>query len=212
MAHSVIISVANPKRFVYLNLGDTYKDRKGRKHTLLDINGDPMEFEMRSPAMSLDIDDDHENTIYQWLKNNPSTLGKITIKDTIETQIVATENMIASAEAIQIAIAMSNAELKDFAKLTGIRTKDNSIEFIKAQIIKMANDNPEKFQGIMNDRDKDYRVFIEKAIDADLLAFRNGTYKYNKETIGLNDDAVIIWLKENKDIYALLRKELKKVA
>jgi succinate dehydrogenase flavin-adding protein (antitoxin of CptAB toxin-antitoxin module) len=116
--------------------------------------------------------------------------------------------MIESAEAIQIAVAMTDKEILDFCKLTGIRTKDNSIEFVKAQVIKLSNDDPNKFSRIINDRDKDYRVFIEHAIDAKILNFVNGTYKHNTETIGLTEDQVVLWLKDNKDIHALLRKEM----
>ena len=122
--------------------------------------------------------------------------------------MVSTEKMIESAEAIQIAVAMSDKDVRDFAKLTGIRVKDNSIEFVKAQVIKLANDNPNKFSRIINDRDKDYRVFIENAIDCKMMIFTNGTYKYNKETIGINEDQVVVWLKENKDVHALMRKEM----
>ena len=72
----------------------------------------------------------------------------------------------------------------------------------------MANDDPNRFSKIINDRDKDYRVFIEHAIDAKILNFVNGTYKYNTETIGLTEDQVVLWLKDNKDIHALLRKQM----
>ena len=122
--------------------------------------------------------------------------------------MVSTEKMVESADAIQIAVAMTDKEILDFCKLTGIRTKDNSIEFVKAQVIKLANDDPNKFSRIINDRDKDYRVFIEHAIDAKMINFVNGTYKYNTETIGLTEDQAVQWLKDNKDIHALLRKEM----
>ena len=51
-------------------------------------------------------------------------------------------------------------------------------------------------------------MFIENAIDAKMINFVNGTYKYNTETIGLTEDQVVQWLKDNKDIHALLRKEM----
>ena len=50
--------------------------------------------------------------------------------------------------------------------------------------------------------------FIETAIEAKKINFVNGTYKYNTETIGLTEDQVVLWLKDNKDIHALLRKEM----
>tara|TARA_R100000278_G_scaffold108989_1_gene85894 strand:- start:1358 stop:2077 length:720 start_codon:yes stop_codon:yes gene_type:complete len=210
MKHPVIVRVKKPKRFVHLGLGSTYKDPKdkGRRKTLKDINGEVMEFNMSTPSIVFDISDDYDKSVYTWLKNHPSIDQHLIFEDTIQQEMVSTEKMVESAEAIQIAVAMTDKQILDFCKLTGIRTKDNSIEFVKAQVIKLANDNPNKFSRIINDRDKDYRVFIENAIDAKLINFVNGTYKYNTETIGLTEDQVVLWLKDNKDIHALLRKEM----
>jgi hypothetical protein len=210
MKHPVIVRSRKPKRFCYLDLGSAYKDPndRGRRKSLEDINGKEVRFEMTSPSIVLDIKDDYDLKVYNWLKGYPGILNQLIFEDTIEQQMVQTENMIESAEAIQIAVAMTDKEILDFCKLTGIRTKDNSIEFVKAQVIKLSNDDPNKFSRIINDRDKDYRVFIEHAIDAKILNFVNGTYKHNTETIGLTEDQVVLWLKDNKDIHALLRKEM----
>ena len=210
MKHPIIVRSRKPKKFVYLNLGSSYKDKKdkGKRKVLLDVNGEPEIFIMRSPAIVFDISDDLDLQRYTWLKNYPNINSKLIFEDTIEQEMVATEKMVESAESIQIAVAMTDKEILDFCKLTGIRTKDNSIEFVKAQVIKLANDDPNRFSKIINDRDKDYRVFIEHAIDAKLINFVNGTYKYNTETIGLTEDQVVSWLKDNKDIHALLRKEM----
>ncbi len=211
MKHPVIVRARKSKRFIYLNLGSSYKDHKdkGKRKVLYDINGEEQSFIMRSPAVVFDISDEFDLQRYTWLKSYPNIHSKLTFEDTIEQEMVSTEKMVESAEAIQIAVAMADKEVLDFCKLTGIRTKDNSIEFVKAQVIKMANDDPNKFSRIINDRDKDYRVFIENAIDAKILNFVNGTYKYNTETVGLTEDQVVLWLKDNKDIHALLKKELK---
>tara|TARA_Y100000592_G_C5385934_1_gene275793 strand:- start:183 stop:845 length:663 start_codon:yes stop_codon:yes gene_type:complete len=210
MKHPIIVRVKKPKRFVYLGLGSSYKDPKdkGRRKVLYDINGEKMDFVMRSTATVFDINDEYDKQVYTWLKNYPNINSMLIFEDTIQQEMVNTDKMIVSAEAIQIAVAMTDKEILDFCKLTGIRTKDNSIEFIKAQVIKLANDDPNKFSRIINDRDKDYRVFIEHAIDAKLINFVNGTYKYNTETVGLTEDQVVQWLKDNKDIHALLRKEM----
>jgi hypothetical protein len=210
MKHPVIVRVKKPKRFVYLGLGSSYKDPKdrGRRRDLKDINGESYDFVMRSTATVFDLNDEHDKHVHDWLKDYPGISQHLIFEDTIEQEMISTEAMVESAEAIQIAVAMTDKEVLDFCKLTGIRTKDNSIEFVKAQVIKMANDDPNRFSKIINDRDKDYRVFIEHAIDAKKINFVNGTYKYNTETIGLTEDQVVQWLKDNKDIHALLRKEM----
>jgi len=210
MKHPVIVRVRKPKKFVYLGLGSSYKDQndRGRRKVLKDINDEEYEFVLRSPAVVFDLSDPYDKRVHDWLKGYPGVSQHLIFEDTIEQEMISTDKMIESAEAIQIAVGMSEKDIKDFAKLTGIRVKDNSIEFVKAQVIKLANDDPNKFSRIINDRDKDYRVFIENAIDKKLMAFTNGTYKYNRETIGLNEDQVVLWLKDNKDIHALLRKEM----
>ena len=210
MKHPIIVRVKKPKRFVYLGLGSRYKDPKNRnkRAILKDINGDEVEFVMRSTATVFDISDEHDLHTYEWLKNYPGINQHLIFEDTIQQEMISTEKIVESAEAIQIAVSMTDKEILDFCKLTGIRTKDNSTEFIKAQVIKMASDDPNKFSRIINDRDKDYRVFIENAIEAKLINFVNGTYKYNTETIGLTEDQVVQWLKDNKDIHALLRSEM----
>ena len=210
MKHPIIVRARKPKRFCYLGLGSSYKDPKerGKRKTLYDVNGEEKEFIMRSTATVFDIADEYDLQVYTWLKNYPGIDQHLIFEDTIANEMVSTEKMVESADAIQIAVAMTDKEVLDFCKLTGIRIKDNSIEFVKAQVIKMANDDPNKFSRIINDRDKDYRVFIETAIDAKMINFVNGTYKYNTETIGLTEDQVVQWLKDNKDIHALLRKEM----
>jgi len=210
MKHPIIVRVKKPKRFVYLGLGSRYKDPKNRnkRSILKDINGDEIEFVMRSTATVFDISDKNDLHTYEWLKNYPGIDQHLIFEDTIEQEIESTGAMVESAEAIQIAVAMKDKEVLDLCKLTGIRTKDNSIEFVRAQVIKLANDDPNRFFKIINDRDKDYRVFIEHAIDAKILNFVNGTYKYNTETIGLTEDQVVLWLKDNKDIHALLKREM----
>jgi|14_taG_2_1085336.scaffolds.fasta_scaffold00594_6 hypothetical protein len=210
MKHAVIVRARKPKRFCYLNLGSRYKDPKdrGRYKDFVNINGEVEDFILRQPAIVFDLNDEFDKKCHDWLKGYPNITNQLIFEDTYEKQLVQTEKMVESAEAIQIAVGMSDKEILDFCKLTGIRTKDNSIEFVKAQVIKLANDDPNRFSKIINDRDKDYRVFIETAIDAKKINFVNGTYKYNTETIGLTEDQVVLWLKDNKDIHALLRKEM----
>ena len=56
---------------------------------------------------------------------------------------------------------------------------------------------------------KDYRVFIVDALKSKNLTYKNSTFMYGKEAIGTNEEQVIVWLKENKDIFALIKHELR---
>ena len=112
MKHPVIVRSRKPKRFCYLDLGSAYKDpmSRGKRKALLDINGEEIRFEMTSPSIVLDIKDDHDLKVYNWLKGYPGILNQLIFEDTIEQQMVQTENMIESAEAIQIAVAMTDKD------------------------------------------------------------------------------------------------------
>ena len=56
------------------------------------------------------------------------------------------------------------------------------------------------------DPEKDLRVFIIQAVKAKKLNLKNNTYFYGKEAIGTNEEQVLVWLKDHKDILAILKK------
>ena len=122
MKHPVIVRTRKPKRFCYLGLGSRYKDPKdkGRRKILKDINDEEMEFQMTSPSIVFDISDEYENSIYTWLKNYPGIEQHLVFEDTIEQQMVATESMIESAEAIQIAVGMIGLQPSEFWQMSVI--------------------------------------------------------------------------------------------
>ena len=80
---------------------------------------------------------------------------------------------------------------------------------LKAKIIQYANKTPDRFLDVYNDKDRDVRVFIKKALDSGHIAIRNGVWKHNQNSIGISEDQVIEWFKTNTDIYALLRKSVR---
>ena len=59
------------------------------------------------------------------------------------------------------------------------------------------------------DPEKGYRVFIVDALKSKHLTYKNTTFMYGKEAIGTNEEQVIVWLKEHKDIFALIKHELR---
>ena len=48
-----------------------------------------------------------------------------------------------------------------------------------------------------------------KALDKGIITKNKGSYKHNRVVIGLTEEATIVWLKENADIYALMKQELR---
>ena len=80
---------------------------------------------------------------------------------------------------------------------------------LKAKIIQFANLKPEKFLDLTDDIDQEYRVFLKKAENKKVLTRINGVWKNGSLNIGLSDEQAIVWLKDNADIYALLRKQVR---
>ena len=80
---------------------------------------------------------------------------------------------------------------------------------LRAKIIQFANQTPEKFLGLTDDIDQEYRVFLKKAENKKVLTRVNGVWKHGSLNIGLSDDQAIVWLKDNADVYALLRRQLR---
>ena len=103
---------------------------------------------------------------------------------------------------------MSPSEYDDMARLIGISNNFDDV-ITKAKILQYANSNPSKFLELFNNKDKDYYIFLKKAEEKNLLTFVNGVWKYGANSIGLTDEAAIEWLKDNKDVYALMRNDLR---
>ena len=58
------------------------------------------------------------------------------------------------------------------------------------------------------DEDKHYRVFVLEAQQAKIINWEKDVFKYGSQTVGISEDQVIKWLKDNKDIFALLKNQL----
>ena len=59
------------------------------------------------------------------------------------------------------------------------------------------------------DPEKDLRVFILQAVKERKIGYKNETFYYGREAIGTNEEQVLVWLKDNKDILAVLKHEIR---
>jgi hypothetical protein len=207
MKHRVQFLAKNPKIFNTLTLSD-YKDSKGRYVKYEDINGEtPGEYKITQPAIEFDYSDEHDKKIVDFLRNHPLKdsfhLHDLKVEEEQEVQTLLT-----SADAILVASKMGIVETNDFARLVGIPL-DADEDVIKARLIKMANTIPQKFLEFYHHPEKDEMIFIKKALDKKIIVRDNGVYKHNRVTLGLTEEAVMTWLKENADVYALMKQELR---
>ena len=208
MRHIVMIKSKNPEKFNYCKFG-TYTDKDGRTKELVDINDKVISgYEMFQAVVSLDINRDYDKRLYEFLKDHPLIQGKFTIEDVSSEQQRKAENSLHSAKAITTASQLSENDMRDLALLMGI---DSSLEemLLRAKIIDFASNNSEKFISHLEDIDKEHRVFLKKASDKNILTKVNGVWKHGTLNIGLNDDQAIVWLKDNGDVYALLKHQLR---
>ena len=206
--HIVLIKSKRPDKFNYCKFGN-YKDKQGRSITLVDINDQMTDgYEMYQAVVSLDINQKQDNRIYEFLKGHPLLLGKFEIEDLRANDEKNAEGALKSAEAITKATDLSMNAMKDLAILIGM---DSDIEdtMLKAKIIQFANKTPDQFLSLTNDIDQEYRIFLKKAVAKNVLTKVNGVWKHGSVNIGLADEQAIVWLKENADIYALLRRQLR---
>ena len=124
------------------------------------------------------------------------------------TEEKSAETALKSAEAITVASKLNFNEIRDLALLMGVGL-DLDDMLVKAKVIQYANTSPENFLSLLNDIDKEHRVFLKKALNKDVLNKVNGVWKHGTNNIGLTDDQAIVWLKDNADIYALLKHQVR---
>ena len=206
--HIVLIKSTKPEKFNYCKFGN-YKDRKGRDVNLIDINDQMTDgYEMFQAVLSLDINQKQDERVYTFLKDHPLISGKFTIEDIRASEEKNAEGALKSAEAITKATELTLNAMKDLTILMGMDS-DLDDTMLKAKIIQFANQTPDKFLSLINDIDQEYRIFLKKALNKDVLSKINGVWKHGSLNIGLSDDQAIVWLKENADLYAMLRHQVR---
>lgn len=193
----------------YCNFGN-YKDKTGKNRVYVDINGTEQAsgFTSTQPTLRLDLSLEHEKLVDDFLVDHPLVkTGKWIRKDMLVEEQTETNTILTQAEAVNLASKLNMTEVRDMARLMklGLNFSD---EVLKAKIINMANQNSEKFLEKYHDQDKDHKVFINKALEKGLIRYENSTFRYGTVAVGTNEQRVIEWLLDNKDVYAVLKLEV----
>lgn len=210
MAHLIYVKSKQPKKFSYCKFG-TYTKKNGKKSVLLNPDDLPVDgWEMYDPLTTLDIDNEYDKRIYDFLLEHPfMTSGKtyemIDTKANVEKQAAG---ILESAEAVQVAISIKDNELNDLKKLFGIGDGFED-KIVRAKLIQMAGAAPTKFIEIYNDADKSYKVFLKNALEKKIIQKVNDVWKHGNYTLGISDGHAIQWLKENPDIYAAMKNQVR---
>jgi hypothetical protein len=210
MAHLIYVKANDDKRFSYVKFGP-YTLRNGKKSVLLNPDDLPVEgWEMTSPLTTLDIDNEYDRRIYDFLLEHPFILENkhyqlIDTKANIQKQASV---ILEAAAAVQVAIEIKDNELADLCKLFGIGG-DVEKQIVKAKLIQMAGQAPGKFMEIYNDADKAYRVFLKNALDKQVIQKKNDVWKHGSYTLGISDEHAIAWLKDNPEVYAVMKNQVR---
>jgi len=208
MKHVVLIKSNQPSKFNYCKFG-TYKNKKGKIMELIDPNGIALTgYEMFQAVVSLDINDEDDRRIYDFLKDHPLIHRGFTLEDISAQENAQAEVALAKADSVTAAATLSKKEIDNLCRLIGLNGDwDDNIR--KAKIISYASDNPQRFLDYLNDADAPIKLFIKDCLDANIFLKVNGVYKYGTSSIGLNEDQAILWVKDNADIHALLKNQLR---
>jgi len=209
MAHLIYVKTNQPKKFSYCKFG-TYTKKNGKKSVLLNPDDLPVDgWEMYDPLVSLNIDDEYDRRIYDFLLDHPfmdgGTYEMIDTKANVEKQAAG---ILESAEAVQVAISIKDNELNDLKKLFGIGDGFED-RIVRAKLIQMAGAAPTKFIEIYNDADKSYKVFLKNALEKKVIQKVNDVWKHGNYTLGISDAHAIHWLKENPDVYATMKNQVR---
>jgi len=186
-----------------------YRTKTGKIKKYQDINGLNAVLRFTQPTMLLDMENEGHVLIDEFLKTYPAVLaGEWKRTDLHAAEKAATKATLDSARAVIEAAKMTDKDVKDYATLKGYNL-NSELDVLRAKIIGVAQTNPESFMETHFDPEKDLRVFILQAVKENKISYKNSTFYYGREAIGTNEEQVLVWLKDNKDILAILKHEIR---
>ena len=206
--HMVFYRSKSPTKMSYVFFGN-YRDKTGKQYTYTDVNGVAHRgFPNTSPVIRLDINLEHHKLVDDFLVNHPLVLNGSWLRDdAIIRQEQEANAIMTSANAVMEAAKLNMKEVRDLSRLLGLNL-DSRDDILKAHVLKIAAENPDYFMSVWFDEDKHYRVFVLEAQQAKIINWEKDVFKYGSQTVGISEDQVIKWLKDNKDIFALLKNQL----
>ena len=186
-----------------------YKDKTGKTHTYTDVNGVAHRgFPNTQPVIRLNINLEHHKLVDDFLQGHPLVENGAWIRDdAIVRQEQEANAIMTSANAVMEAAKLNMAEVRELARLLGLNL-DSRDDILKAHVLKIAAEQPDNFMRVWFDDDRHYRVFVLESQQAGVIKWEKDTFKYGTQTIGVSEDQVIQWFKDNKDIFALLKSQL----
>lgn len=177
-------------------------------------------FKTNAPTFVLTWDDEKENgkKIAEWVKylkrhDNIKCDGNTNAVKAPQFKLVDSRQVyVERADAIKTKLAVGNlinnmraSQLMEVAYFTGANPIGKTTEQIFAELcdfdLGKCMVNPARFLAEWKAPDRSHTVYAKKAVTLEIIKLDNGVYKFNNASIGGTHDEIVVFLKNNPDLY-----------
>lgn len=185
-----------------------------RSHT--DINKQPFEFKNKEGeaiaytldrTQQFDLNDPFEKKIVQGFRNHP-IFGKALI---ITSKLEKAKETVSKYDLMEAAgnlVKNMGPGISSFARVLGVHVKGLEDVEIKARLLEVCKNEPQKILDLKKDPNYGIRVLLIEGISVGVFTRRDGIYMYGTTSLGSTEPLAIEWLKTNVDLQPALRKEV----
>ncbi len=213
------VKVPNPRRFNSANFG-TYTHPKTQKTVYLkNANGQLLAngYTTTRLAVTFNTAKPFEANIVQFLLDSPQNGVDFTLTNAREEKEKGNELLMRQIEVEGAIYQMDKSRLKVICASLGY-TYDDEKNFLLAKIIKKVRQEDKKnkvygvdqVKAIMDSKNAEIVFDIKEMLKYKVITKKtSGVYIYGEYSLGLNLDQVALYLQENQDIYAGIKKDLR---
>ena len=182
---------------------DTFAIKIGKKDLILDT--DKAEDEMKYLFLK------NHKRVADGLNNITPSTDYVLVNKDAEAEQANKVNKV-KREAYRELDKLSIENMRQFLRISGIKSDTMSNELIEAKCTELVEKNPQKFIDLwVNNNDKDTQYIIEEAISKGVLRKNRTTYYYGTDIIGNSVDETIAYFKDkkNQDIKLAVMSQIK---
>ncbi|MBR9682119.1 MAG: hypothetical protein GOV02_00410 [Candidatus Aenigmarchaeota archaeon] len=215
------LTLTNPDKAGIFTVG-SYWDKELNTHRILKwANGEDRTYKFNGAAKSsetLDLNSKDDKLLYEHIIDHPVFVKRpdpiIVLLDLQEEEKKRLGYEETALEAKIVVKELNGKELSDFARLFGINTENTAETTVKAAMYEFATDSPEGILREWNAPERVLKELLYRGRDKNVFAVdKQGVWKYNQVTMGVNFDQALLWLKDekNEDLIPTIKKEVNKI-
>lgn len=218
----VMVRLRKPKRTGMLMIRAIKDPESSEWLYLKDKNGNDLEaLEAKFPIhndFELDLSNPHHKSVYNILLKHPVYYNTEDPKN----RLLDIENLEQEAEetithkelehqAVDIIKGFQNdMDISRFARVLGIPTKNRSETYVRGQLYKLAEDNPQKVIDEHNDPNLETKQDLMKALDKGVVTKNNGLWYYYEQFLGDSFERALSYVLDNDFLIPKLKEEAEK--